>query len=162
MSSVAMDLTECLNCRASLNGPYCAMCGQKVTAPRPTVHEFVHDAFHEFLHFDGKILQSVRLLFTRPGLLTSEYVEGRRVRYISPLRLYLIFSVAYFAAAPRVMFLLVPIAALVVMALTRRARRTYIEHLYFALHVHAVCFGVLALAVVLGEPASPIVNAIVT
>ena len=219
MSSVAIDFTDCLNCHAPLRGPYCAACGQKATAPRPTLHDFVHDAFHEFLHFDGKILQSVKFLFTRPGFLTSEYVAGRRIRYISPLRLYLIFSVAYFAVAtlmarppivtdqdraaatgwqrpeefgrirvsgdfsrygltpeevaervqhaqhdwvPRVMFVLVPIAALVVMAVTRRARRTYIEHLYFALHVHAVCFAVLALAIVLGEPAPPTVNAIVT
>lgn len=48
---------------------------------------------------DGKILQSVKLLFTRPGFLTREYVEGRRIRYISPLRLYLVFSVAYFAVS---------------------------------------------------------------
>jgi hypothetical protein len=219
MSSAAIELTECLNCHTALHGPYCATCGQKATSPRPTVHDFFHDAFHEFLHFDGKILQSVRLLLTRPGFLTSEYVEGRRIRYISPLRLYLIFSVAYFAAAtlmakppivtdqdraaatgwqrpeefgrirvsgdfsrygltpeevaerirhaqhdwvPRVMFVLVPIAALVVMAVTRRTRRTYIEHLYFALHVHAMCFAMLALAIVIGEPAPPTVNAVVT
>ncbi|TMG79842.1 MAG: DUF3667 domain-containing protein [Betaproteobacteria bacterium] len=28
----------------------------------------------------------VRLLATRPGLLTREYFEGRKVRYVSPLR----------------------------------------------------------------------------
>ena len=54
---------------------------------------------HELLHVDGKIFRSVRLLLMRPGLLTHEYFRGRRARYISPIRLYLIFSVAFFAAA---------------------------------------------------------------
>src|SRR5262249_142497 len=35
----------------------------------------------------------------RPGQLTSEYNAGRRVRYSSPLRIYLLMSVAYFFAA---------------------------------------------------------------
>lgn len=46
---------------------------------------------------------------------------------------------------PRVMFVLVPMAALLVQLVTLRTRRHYPQHLYFALHVHAACFGVLAL-----------------
>ncbi|MEO8036852.1 MAG: DUF3667 domain-containing protein, partial [Acidobacteriota bacterium] len=41
-------------------------------------------------HFDGKIIRTLRYLFTRPGFLTREFLEGRRVRYITPLRLYLL------------------------------------------------------------------------
>ena len=33
----------------------------------------------------------------RPGQLTLEYINGRRVRYIQPLRLYLTFSLIFFA-----------------------------------------------------------------
>jgi Protein of unknown function (DUF3667) len=42
-------------------------------------------------------------LIRRPGMLTREFLEGRRARYISPLRLYLVASLVYFlisAAAP--------------------------------------------------------------
>jgi len=63
----------------------------------PTVHDLVHDGVHEFLHLDGKIFQTLKLLVTKPGALTREYLAGRRARYISPLRLYLTFSVLYFA-----------------------------------------------------------------
>jgi hypothetical protein len=41
----------------------------------------------------------MRLLVTAPGRLTKEQFEGRRVRYVPPIRLYLIFSVLYFAVA---------------------------------------------------------------
>jgi hypothetical protein len=63
------------------------------------MHDLVHDVIHEFLHIDSKIFRTVKLLLLKPGLLTREYFEGRRVRYVSPLRLYLVFSVIYFAAA---------------------------------------------------------------
>jgi hypothetical protein len=48
------------------------------------------------LHVDGRIWQTVRRLMVSPGFLTREYLEGRRARWISPIRLYLIFSVAFF------------------------------------------------------------------
>jgi Protein of unknown function (DUF3667) len=89
--------SRCLNCGEPLHGRYCAECGQPAGHVHPTVHELLHELAHEFLHVDGKILQSVRLLFTRPGLLTKECVEGRRARHVSPLRLYLTFSVLFFA-----------------------------------------------------------------
>ena len=50
------------------------------------MHDFVHDATHEFVHLDGKILQTVKLLVAKPGELTREFVGGRRARYITPLR----------------------------------------------------------------------------
>jgi len=42
---------------------------------------------------------------------------------------------------PRLMFILVPIWALLVMAVTRKAKRNFPEHLYFSLHIHAAFFG---------------------
>lgn len=90
---------SCLNCDAELHGPFCHSCGQKAVAPVASMHDFVHEATHEFLHLDGKIIKTVKLLVTKPGLLTREFIEGRRARYISPLRVYLTFSLIFFALA---------------------------------------------------------------
>jgi hypothetical protein len=87
----------CYNCAAPLSGAYCAACGQKAMPLNPGLHDFLHDFTHETLHIDGKIFQSVWKLLTAPGFLTREQFEGRRARWISPIRLYLIFSLAYFA-----------------------------------------------------------------
>ena len=89
----------CSNCGAPLAGPYCGSCGQKTAAPNPAIGDFLHELSHELLHVDGKIFRSLRLLVAAPGALTREQFEGRRVRYISPIRLYLTFSVVYFAVA---------------------------------------------------------------
>jgi hypothetical protein len=61
------------------------------------------DAVSEFSGWDGRLANTLRELVRHPGMLTHEFLEGRRVRYISPLRLYLTASLIYFllaAAAP--------------------------------------------------------------
>jgi hypothetical protein len=43
--------------------------------------------------WDGKIPTTLWLLVRRPGQLTAEFLAGRRVRYLRPLRLFLLASV---------------------------------------------------------------------
>jgi hypothetical protein len=92
----AVLATVCANCGAELGGAFCQACGQKTTGPDVSLHDFFHDALHEFAHVDGKIIQTVRLLVTKPGMLTKEFLSGRRARFISPLRVYLTCSVLFF------------------------------------------------------------------
>ena len=86
----------CLNCGTNVQLTYCPECGQREIDSDPTLREFLHELAEEFLHWDGKLLTTYRLLLARPGELTREYLAGRRVRYISPLRVYLTCSVLFF------------------------------------------------------------------
>ena len=102
MAPVAVDAAAtweraCLNCGTALNGPFCSECGQRAAPPHPSLRELIGDAFAEFSGWDGRFLTSLRALLFRPGRLTIEFIEGRRARYIAPLRLYLAASVVYFA-----------------------------------------------------------------
>jgi hypothetical protein len=92
-------MTACRNCGAALQGEYCHACGQKATHTDVTVHELVHDGIHEFVHIDGKIVHTLKLLLFKPGELTAEFLRGRRIRYVTPLRLYLVCSLIFFALA---------------------------------------------------------------
>ena len=87
----------CLNCGAALTGAYCARCGQKATHPDPTLGAFLHETTHELTHWDGKVPATLKTLFLEPGQLTVDFLAGRRARWLSPLRVYLICSVALFA-----------------------------------------------------------------
>ncbi|MDA1081759.1 MAG: DUF3667 domain-containing protein [Gemmatimonadetes bacterium] len=97
-----MDAAEstCLNCSAPLRGEYCAQCGQRKTNRNPTLREFIGETFREMFEWDGKIPATLRALLAHPGLLTEDFLAGRRARWISPLRVYLICSVAYFLVDP--------------------------------------------------------------
>ena len=89
----------CLNCGVPLAGAYCAQCGQRDIPPYPSVRDLVIDAFWELSGWDGRFASTVRALVRRPGMLTREFLEGRRARYLSPLRLYLMASLVYFVLA---------------------------------------------------------------
>jgi hypothetical protein len=95
-------MPNCLNCGAELHGPFCTDCGQRVVPPYPTLREMAGDAWQEFSGWDGRFARTLRMLI-HPGALTLEVLEGRRARYVSPLRLYLVASIMFFliaAAAP--------------------------------------------------------------
>jgi hypothetical protein len=94
---VRSDSEFCHNCGIRLNGRFCSACGQKALPLNVTFHDFFHDFTHEMLHVDGRIFQSFRGLLLSPGFLTREYLLGHRARWISPIRLYLIASVIFFA-----------------------------------------------------------------
>ena len=157
----------CHNCGIRMGGAFCANCGQKAQALDPSLGHFLHDLTHELLHVDGKIFKSVWTLLARPGALTRDYFEGRRARWISPIRLYLVFSVAYFGFAALVDdegeavrtysplgVLLLPLFAWLV-ALVATGRRHFPQHLYFALHVHAAWFAAWLIREIGGVLLSP-------
>jgi hypothetical protein len=91
--------SACLNCGMPLTGAFCAGCGQRDIPPYPSVRELAMDAISEFSGWDGRLASTLRALVRRPGMLTHEFLEGRRARYISPLRVYLIASLVYFVLA---------------------------------------------------------------
>jgi hypothetical protein len=70
------------------------------------------EAWGEFVNVDGRFVASLRALLTRPGGLTIDTLAGRRARYLGPIRLYLVCSLAYF----------VTVAALPDRAIERRLR----------------------------------------
>lgn len=91
-------LTQCENCGAKLTGHYCAQCGQAAIDYRRSFGHVVLDVLNEFLNWDSKFFGTLGLLITRPWRLTNEFVEGKRVRHVHPLRLYLLASVVFFFA----------------------------------------------------------------
>jgi hypothetical protein len=92
----------CLNCGADLRGRFCSECGQRDVPPAPTLRELIGEGRQELTVFDKRLLSTLGLLLRHPGALTREVLIGRRARYIKPVRLYLIISVAYFLIAAMV------------------------------------------------------------
>lgn len=91
------EIKACLNCGAGLNGKYCAACGQQDRPLNPSMIELLRDMAQQFFDFDGRIFRSLKTLFASPGLLTREYLSGKRAAWVTPIRLYFSISVAYFA-----------------------------------------------------------------
>ncbi|MDO9375461.1 MAG: DUF3667 domain-containing protein [Bacteroidota bacterium] len=86
----------CLNCNAALHGTYCHICGQENIEPKESAWHLVVHFFNDITHFDGKFFDTLRLLVTRPGFLSSEYARGRRASYLNPIRMYVFTSAVFF------------------------------------------------------------------
>lgn len=87
----------CQNCGNDLKGNYCFECGQKGTAAHDRSVKYILEHFFEELFvWDSRFFRSMKYLFTRPGYLTHEYISGRVVRYISPLKMFLFTSFVLF------------------------------------------------------------------
>jgi hypothetical protein len=91
-------LTHCENCGAQLQGHWCAKCGQPAIDYRRSFRHVIADLLNEFLNWDSKVFATIGLLVARPWKLTNQFLAGHRVRYVHPLRLYLLASILFFFA----------------------------------------------------------------
>jgi hypothetical protein len=89
----------CQNCGTPLLGPHCYACGQPVTGLVRHFSSIVGDALDSVLNIDARVLRTLWPLFARPGYLSGEYFAGRRVRYVSPVRLFVFLSIVTFFIA---------------------------------------------------------------
>ncbi|HSU27009.1 MAG TPA: DUF3667 domain-containing protein [Chitinophagaceae bacterium] len=87
---------DCLNCGALVQGRYCHVCGQENVVPKETFWHMVTHFFYDITHFDSSFFRTVRVLLFKPGLLSTEYIRGRRASYLHPIRLYVFTSAIFF------------------------------------------------------------------
>ena len=86
----------CLNCNAAVYGRYCHVCGQENTEPKESFLHLVNHFIEDISHFDGKFFITIKDLIFKPGFLSIEYLRGRRVSYLHPVRMYIFTSAIFF------------------------------------------------------------------
>jgi hypothetical protein len=90
----------CPNCGEPLVGRFCHSCGAKtVERDELTLKSFAGEFVHELVDLEhSKVFQTLAALLFKPGFLSAEYFAGRKSRYLSPLRLFLLFfALSFFA-----------------------------------------------------------------
>lgn len=164
-------MDPCLNCNEkTVDGArYCHHCGQQILGKKLRMNTFLHQFMNDYFTFDSKFFKSVFPLLIRPGHLTNEFLAGRRVRYITPLRLYIFISIVFFLLLgfggsedatedvdklvgvyfPRLFFLLLPVFAGILNLLHITTHKNYVVHFIFAAHFHAFLFlsGILYIGI---------------
>ncbi len=95
-AAVATPPTLCANCGSPITGKYCSACGQRAEHAVHSLSFFLTETFEDLTHADSRLWGTLWSLIARPGYLTTEFLGGRRARYLPPVRLYLVLSVAFF------------------------------------------------------------------
>ena len=98
MSKVHVKSEACLNCNTPLRPEdnFCPHCGQENNTHKIPLKHILLETFEDFFHFDTKLWNTIRTTFTRPGKITTDYLEGKRARYVPPVKFYIFISFIFF------------------------------------------------------------------
>ena len=143
----------------------------------------IGDVVKETFELDGRAALTIKTLFRYPGMLTEEFLAGRRRTYTPALRLYLVISISFFVlvawvaqsglllapgqdpgfdAALQARFMSDDLPRLMFVLLPMFAlllkivyfRRLYFDHLIFSLHLHSAAYVILAIMLPLEDLAN--------
>ena len=78
---------QCLNCGTQLKGKYCHNCGQHITDHAMSVKQLIFGYLDNTYLWDSQQFKTIWRLISRPGELTRDYVAGKFVSQVQPLKL---------------------------------------------------------------------------
>lgn len=89
---------ECLNCGTHISeeANFCSKCGQVNDTNRLSVKQYFSEYLSGFFNFDNRFLKTVIPLIFKPGQVSKEYIEGKRIKYVNPFQLYLHITILFF------------------------------------------------------------------
>ena len=82
----------CLNCRHVVAAHFCPNCGQENIDTRKTFHHLFIHFFEDLTHYENAFWKTIKNLLFKPAALTKEYLSGKRLSYLAPVRLYIFIS----------------------------------------------------------------------
>ena len=78
------QVTKCLNCNTEFQGKFCPECGQRADTKRFTIRFIFTNLLQAILSNDGGVWTTLKSLFTRPGAMVVDILNGKRKSYFSP------------------------------------------------------------------------------
>jgi len=90
-SKIREDKT-CLNCRHVVDQKFCPNCGQENSDSRKTFHHLFIHFFEDLTHYENAFWKTIKNLLFKPSTLSKEYLSGKRLSYLAPVRLYIFIS----------------------------------------------------------------------
>jgi len=87
---------RCANCGSERVGRFCPHCGQNDRDYQRSLPPLLSELLKEAFEVDSRVWRTLKLLIFKPGELALEFTRNRRASYVSPIRLYLFVSIAFF------------------------------------------------------------------
>ncbi|MCC4212745.1 DUF3667 domain-containing protein [Leeuwenhoekiella parthenopeia] len=89
---------KCLNCGhpLELSDRYCSYCGQINSRQRLSLGNYFREFAGSIFNYDSRFRYTIKDLLFKPGTITRDYVDGKRLTYANPFRFYLSVSILFF------------------------------------------------------------------
>jgi len=85
-------MKKCINCGFESDFKYCPKCGENIDIKRLNIKAIFRDGTHRIFHWENPSLNTIRLLLTKPGTTTKNYISGIRKSVIKPYKFFLSFQ----------------------------------------------------------------------
>lgn len=90
----------CKNCGHEFSGRYCNRCGERVLVPEDrSLPILLKKIFARIPILDNKFTRTLRLMLTKTGFVSSNYIRGIRIPFVDPLAMFLVVNLFYFLFA---------------------------------------------------------------
>jgi len=87
----------CKSCGNEFIGSYCNLCGEKVLhAVDRSFKMLLSNILITITFADSKFIKTLWLILRKPGFISREFAEGRRIKYLQPLSLFFVLNLVYF------------------------------------------------------------------
>jgi hypothetical protein len=88
----------CPNCEHILQPAdnFCPRCGQENHNLKILLGHLLYEFIESITHFDTKLAETSKAIFTKPGKITRDFLDGKRARYVPPARMYVFISFVFF------------------------------------------------------------------
>ncbi|MEX0996143.1 MAG: DUF3667 domain-containing protein [Flavobacteriaceae bacterium] len=89
---------KCLNCDQPLDKSdrFCPNCSQLNSTKKLHFKDLFNEFFGSLFAYDSRVMLTLRVLVFKPGKISKEYIQGKRMRYANPFRFYLSVSIVFF------------------------------------------------------------------
>lgn len=88
----------CLNCGAELHeGNFCHICGQPTDTRRLTTKNMGVTIISGLTRINGRFLNTFLAVLLKPWTVVSNYIGGKRVRYVAPVQMLIVLVFVNFA-----------------------------------------------------------------
>jgi len=91
-SNTLREDKTCLNCGTFVEERFCPQCGQENTETRKSFHYLFTHFVEDLVHYDSGFWKTLKYLLFHPARLTREYLSGRRMAFVAPVKLYIFIS----------------------------------------------------------------------
>ena len=86
----------CFSCGEQMTGVHCAACGQKNDDYRRSIFRLIFELIGSFTAIESRIWRTWGALIFKPGKVAREFADGARVKWSTPIRVFLAVSIILF------------------------------------------------------------------
>ncbi len=95
-NNISYENIVCKNCETQFDGKFCPNCGQSVKDYDKPFSFIFYNFAGDFFAFDTRFFRTFVALLFKPGFLSNEYFDGRRIKYAPPFRIFIFASFILF------------------------------------------------------------------